>query len=120
MLTTENLRDRWFVKNVGAETPIFGAFFKEKELSKAVKGSLKSACMLAGGVSFMVTDPFNAMMMGESPVISSAKMAGGMALGMMTGTVAYNILESVGQSIYNCAVSFYSQEGPYRDMNLEM
>ena len=107
---TGNWRNNWFVKNIGYEIPLVGPFLKETELAKAVRGALKSTCMLVGGVAFMITDPFDSMAMGEAPATSAGKMAGGMALGMMAGNVAYNILDSATTSAYNCAVSFYQQK----------
>ena len=109
-MLTGNWQDNWFVKNIGYEIPLVGPFLKETEIARAIRSTLKSTCMLVGGVTFMITDPFDSMAMGEVPATSAAKMAGGMTLGMMPGNIAYNILDSATTSAYNCAVSFYQQK----------
>lgn len=120
MNAADDWRENWFVKNIGTEIPFIGPFLKENETSKAVREAIKTAFMLAGGLTFMMTDPFDSMAMDQSPALSGTKMAGGMALGMMAGNVTYNVLESSGDAVYRCATAFRAKagEGGYKDLEI--
>lgn len=80
MNAANDWRNNWFIKNIGFEILFVGSFLQETELNKAIRGAIKTGFMLAGGIAFMVTDPFDSMAMGERPVLSAIKMGGGMIL----------------------------------------
>lgn len=89
-------RDNWFVKNVLAEIPVIGGFFKTAQLGHALHHATKSSFMLLGGTTVMM---LNLMQISENdaPGEKFAKMTGGMAVGMTGGMVLYNTLFSMGQ-----------------------
>lgn len=107
-------RQNWFVENVLAEIPILGTFFQTESIPEAIQHASKHAAMLLGGsfgmaMRMMINASKNTDHRGCVDKMSSAdsmgselvSMVGYMAVGMMAGTVTYNMLTGLGRGIYN-------------------
>lgn len=97
---TRGWRNNWFVKNVLAEIPIFGAIFHTSNVPHALHNAGKSTAMLIGGSTGMMMDMLLTKDEMESMAITITKSTVNMAVGMMVGTVAYNALYSAGNFAY--------------------
>jgi len=87
--TANSWRDRWIIKNVFAEIPIVGIWFKTSNKKHICYMASKELCMLTGSTTFMM---LNVMGMKEtdSDFKKGTEMATGMAIGMMAGAVVFN------------------------------
>jgi hypothetical protein len=83
---------RWLVPNVLAEIPIAGSFFEKETWSESVHAAGKCTSMLVGG-SIGMMYPI------DTTNNERLDMTAGMAIGMMTGKVTFNVLCSVGKTM---------------------
>ncbi len=94
-------RDNWLVKNILAEVPIIGGFFKTNSLAHALHHAGMSTSMILGASTTMMFMSLTNMQESDSTSTKFTKMAIDMSTGMMAGAVVYNVLFAAGKKIYS-------------------
>lgn len=97
--TKKGWRNNWLVKNVLTEIPIIGAIFHSDNIPHVLHHAGKSTAMLVGGTTGMMLDIIKSDE-ADSMVVGMTKATTNMAIGMMAGNVAYNVLFSIGNKAY--------------------
>ncbi len=93
-------RDNWFVKNVLAEIPIVGSFFKTSNLAHAFHHAGMSTSMILGATTTMMFISLTDMKESDSTGTKFAKMTIDMSTGMMGGVLTYNALYATGKKLH--------------------
>ncbi len=98
-------RDSWFTKNVMAELPIVGAYFKKCTTLQMLSHAGKDVGMITGSAVGMYIHMMEHPDMNMNDPEGFAHMVVAMTLGMTGGAIVYNSLFGLGKVTYQSCKS---------------